>query len=179
MIPHIEVELTLLFNDDDLRYVIEKQFGGNGRKFKQVMVPADCSDSIEMDIPLGMGNLAASLGPQHKVLREMVLEHFISTGGLHKYVNPDELLDPAIDDQIEADDQAGELNSYMMQKWVVDTGSDYDHPGDSVEVINAIYNDGNETTEPESVPKGRSKGMSAAVPDLVKAVILNSVSGDL
>ena len=80
-----------------------------------------------------------------------------------KYVNPDELLDSAIDDQIEANDQAGELDSYMMQKWVVDTdsdpvGSDCDHPGDSLEVINAIYNDGNETTEPESVPKGRSKG---------------------
>ena len=69
-------------------------------------------------------------------------------------------MDSAVDDQIEADDQAGELDSYMMQKWVVDTdndpvGSDCDHPGDSVEVINAIYNDGNETTEPESVPKGR------------------------
>ena len=41
---------------------------------------------------------------------------------------------------------------------VVDTDSDpvrsdCDHPGDSVEVIYAIYNDGNETTEPESVPK--------------------------
>ena len=45
-----------------------------------------------------------------------VLEHFISTGGLDKYVNPDELLDSAIDVQIEADDQAGELDSYMMQK---------------------------------------------------------------
>ena len=42
-------------------------------------------------------------------------------------------------------------------------------------MINAIYNDGNETTEPESVPKGRSKGMSA----FVKAVLLNSVSGAL
>ena len=181
MIRHIEVELTPLFNDDDLRYVISKQLGGNGRKFKQVMVPADCSDSIEMEIPLGMGNLAASLDPQHKVLREMVLEHFISTGGLDKYVNPDELLDSAIDVQIEGDDQAGELDSYMMQKWVVDTdndpvGSDCDHPGDSVEVINAIYNDGNETAEPESVPKGRPKGMSAAVPDLVKAVVLTSVT---
>ena len=120
MIPHVEVELTPLFNDDDLRYVITKQLGGNGRKFKQVMVPADCSDSIEMEIPLGMGNLAASLDPEHKVLRETVLEHFISTGGLDKYVNPDELLDSAIDVQIEADDQAGELDSYMMQKWVVD-----------------------------------------------------------
>ena len=55
-------------------------------------------------------------------------------------------LDSAIDDQIEADDQAGELDSYMMQKWVLDkhnnnpVGSDCDHPGDSVEVINAIYN---------------------------------------
>ena len=58
-------------------------------------------------------------------------------------------------------------------------GSDCDHPGDSVEVINAIYNDGNETTEPESVPKGRPKGMSASVPDLVKVVVLNSVSGAL
>ena len=95
---HIEVELTPLFNDDDLRYVISKQLGGNGRKFKQVMVPADCSDSIEMVIPLGMGNLAASLDPEQKVLRETVLEHFISTGGLDKYVNPDELLDSAIDD---------------------------------------------------------------------------------
>ena len=46
-------------------------------------------------------------------------------------------------------------------------------------MINAIYNDGKETTEPESVPKGRSKGMSVAVPDLVKAVLLNSVSGAL
>ena len=70
LIPHIEVELTPLFNDDDLRYVIAKQLGGNGRKFKQVMVPADCSDSIEMEIPWGMGNLAVSLDPQHKVLRE-------------------------------------------------------------------------------------------------------------
>ena len=76
----------------------------------------------------------------------MVLEHLISTGGLDKYVNPDELLDSAIDDQIEADDQAGELDSYMMQKWVVDTesdpvGTECDHPGDSVEVINAFNND--------------------------------------
>ena len=70
LIPHVEVELTPLFNDDDLRYVISKQLGGNGRKFKQVMVPADCSDSIEMEIPVGMGNLAASLDPEHKVLRE-------------------------------------------------------------------------------------------------------------
>ena len=91
LIPHIEVEMTPLFNDDDLRYVISKQHGGNGRKFKQVMVPADCSDSIEMEILLGMGNLAASLDPEHKFLRETVLEHFISTGGLDKYVNPDEL----------------------------------------------------------------------------------------
>ena len=68
MIPRVEVELTPLFNDDDLRYVIAKQLGGNGRKFKQVMVPADCSDSVEMGIPLGMGNLAASLDPEHKVL---------------------------------------------------------------------------------------------------------------
>ena len=45
-------------------------------------MPADCSDSIEMEIPLGMGNLAASLDPEHEVLRETVLEHFISTGGL-------------------------------------------------------------------------------------------------
>ena len=107
------------------------------------MVPADCNNSIEMEIPLGMWNLAASLDPQHKVLRETVLEHIISTGGLDKYVNPEELLDSAIDDQIEADDQVGELDSYMMQKWVVDTdgdpvGSDRDHPGDSVVVINAI-----------------------------------------
>ena len=119
--------------------MITKQLGGNGRKFKQVMVPADCSDSIEMEIPVGMGNLAASLDPEHKVLRETVLEHFISTGGLDKYVHPDELLDSAIDDQIEADNQAGELDSYMMQKWVVDTdndpvGSNCDHSGDSVEV---------------------------------------------
>ena len=99
LIPHVEVELTPLFNDDDLRYVISKQLGGNGRKFKQVMVPADCSDSIEMEIPLGMGNLAASLDPEHKVLRETVLEHFISTGGLDKYVNPDELLDSTLDEQ--------------------------------------------------------------------------------
>ena len=151
--------------------MITKQLGGNGRKFKQVMVPADCSDSIEMEIPVGMGNLAASLDPEHKVLHETVLEHFISTGSLDKYVNPDELMDSAIDDPLEADDQAEELDSHMMQKWVVDTdkdpvGSDCDHPGDSVEVINAFYNDGNETTEPESVPKGRPKGMSAAVPDL-------------
>ena len=93
-------------------------------------------------------------------------------------------MDSALYDQIETDDQAGELDSYMMQKWVLDTATDpvradCDHPGDSVEVINAIYNDGNETTEPESVPNGRSKGMSAAVPDLVKAVVLNSVSGAL
>ena len=93
-------------------------------------------------------------------------------------------MDSAIDVQIEADDQARELDSYMMQKWVVDTDSDpvesdCDHPGDSVKVNNAIYNDGNKTTEPESVPKGRPKGMSAAVPDLVKAVVLNSVSGAL
>ena len=81
-------------------------------------MPADCIDSIEMEIPLGMGNLAASLDPQHKVLLETVLEHFISTRGLDKYVNPDELLDSAIDVQIEADDQAGELDSYMMQKWL-------------------------------------------------------------
>ena len=97
MIPHVEVELTPLFNDDDLRYVISKQLGGNGRKFKQVMVPADCSKFIEMEIPVGMGNLAASLDPQHKVLRKTVLEHFITTGGLVKYVNPDELLDSVID----------------------------------------------------------------------------------
>ena len=58
-------------------------------------------------------------------------------------------------------------------------GSDCDHPCDSVEVINAIYNDGDETTEPESVPKGRPRGMSAAVPDLVEAVVLNRVSGAL
>ena len=106
-------------------------------------------------------------------------------------------MDSAIDVHIEADDQAGELDSYMMQKWVVDTdsdpvGSDCDHPGDSVEVINAIYNPGdsvevinaicndeNGTTEPESVRKGQSKGISASVPDLVKAVVLNSVSGAL
>ena len=50
-------------------------------------MPADCSDSIEIEIPVGMGNLAASLDPEHKVLRETVLEHFISTGGLDKYVN--------------------------------------------------------------------------------------------
>ena len=50
----------------------------------------------------------------------------------------------------------------------------HDHPGDSVEVINAIYNDGNETTEPESVPQGLSKGISAAVPDSVKGVLLNT-----
>ena len=74
MIPHVEVELTPLFNDEDIWYVIAKQLGGNGRKFKQVMVPADCSDSIEMEIPVGMGNLAASLDPEHKVLRETVLE---------------------------------------------------------------------------------------------------------
>ena len=42
------------------------------------MVPADCSDTIEME--------AASLDPEHKVLRETVLEHFISIGGLDKYV---------------------------------------------------------------------------------------------
>ena len=83
---------------------------------------------------MGMGNLAASLYPQHKVLHKMVLEHFISKGGLDKYVNPDELLDSAIGVQIEADDQDGELDSYMLQKWVVDTdsdpvGSDCDHPG--------------------------------------------------
>ena len=35
LIPHVEVELTPLFNDDDLWYVISKQLGGNGRKFKQ------------------------------------------------------------------------------------------------------------------------------------------------
>ena len=58
-------------------------------------------------------------------------------------------------------------------------GSDCDHPGDSVEVINEINNDGKETTEPASVPKGRPKGMSAAVPGLVKAAVLNSVSGAL
>ena len=50
--------------------------------------------------PLGMGNLAASLDPEHKVLRETVLEHFISTEGLDKYVNPEELLDSAIDDKL-------------------------------------------------------------------------------
>ena len=113
-----------------------------------------------------------------------MLEHFISTGGLDKYANPDELLDSALDDRIEADDQAGELDSYVMQKRVLDRAGDLvraecDHPGSSVEVINAIYKEGNETTEPESVPKVRSKGMSAAVPDLVKAVLLNSVSGAL
>ena len=52
LIPHGEVELTPLFNDHDLRYVISKQLGGNGRKFIQVMVPAESSDSIEMEIPL-------------------------------------------------------------------------------------------------------------------------------
>ena len=93
-------------------------------------------------------------------------------------------MDSALDDRIEADDRAGELDSYMMQTSVLDTagdpvGAECDHPGDSVEVINAIYNDGKETTEPESVTKGRPKGMSAAVPDLVKAVVLNSVSSAL
>ena len=53
-----------------------------------------------------------------------MLEHFVSTGGLDKFVNPDELLDSALDDRIEADDQAGELDSYMMQKWVLDTAGD-------------------------------------------------------
>ena len=48
----------------------------------------------------------------------------LSQQGLDKYVNPDQLLDSSIDDQIEADDQAGELDSYMMQKLVVDTDND-------------------------------------------------------
>ena len=177
------MELTPLFNDDDLRYVIAKQLGGNGRKFKQVMVPADCSDFIEMEIPLGMGNLAASLDPQHKDLREMVMEHFISTGGLDKCVNPDELLDSTLDDQIEANDQAGELDSYMMQKRVSDTVGVLvralcDHAGGIVDVINDIYKEGNETIEPESVPNGQSKGMSVSLP-LVKAGLLNNMSGAL
>ena len=84
-----------------------------------------------------------------------------------------------------ANDQAGELDSYVTQKRVLDdkaddlAGSGYDHPVSSVEVINDIYKEGNETTNRVCMPKGRLKGISAAIPELVHRVLLNNVSGAL
>ena len=76
-------------------------------------------------------------------------------------------LDSGLDDRIEADDQAGDLDRYMMQKRVLDTVVDIvraecDHPDDSVEVINAIYNDGNETTEPECTGRAIKRDVSSS-----------------
>ena len=164
--PYLRVAFKPLLLNADLDHIWSVSNTENERvrkRHKTILIPFDCNDHLEMNIPVGGVKDAASLIPGKMILRSDIIREFISSGEINKFL---------VSSKTEGSD--GQDMDKVTKEGLPDEDSDGDSPQSSGEDIGL---DDVSVETAYHTNDNIDRGMSANVYGLVSAMVLCSVAG--
>ena len=158
--PYLRVAFKPLLTNTDLDRIWEadgREHEHVGKRLKMLLIPFDCKEHLQMNIPVGGVKDASSLTPGRMILRSDIIEQFIRSGEIQKFIVPRkrEINDQRCTDLVGNEGQADEDIDGIMgrEHWSVETSC---NPTCTID-----------------------RGMSTDTYGLVSAMVLCSVAGAL
>ena len=162
--PYLRVAFKPLLSNTDLDRVWDVDGTEQehvGKRLKTLLIPFNCKEHLEMNIPVGGVKDASSLTPGRMILRSDIIRQFIRSGEIKKYIVPgktessDQRYKDSVTDHGRADEDSDSVSSQSSDDVI---GRDC-----SVATYDRTYN--------------IDRGMSTDIYGLVSAMVLCSVAG--